>query len=74
LQDVRLKKREKEKKGKRGKAERIFEVRQGTTIFVTGHEGPWRSRLSHFLENRLIDGGEVVGLMHRPELTPREDS
>jgi hypothetical protein len=33
-------------------------------IPVTGRSGPWScvtSRLPHFLDNRLTDGGEVVG-------------
>jgi hypothetical protein len=36
---------------------------QGKAIPVTGREGPWgceTSRLPHFLDNRFIDGGEVV--------------
>jgi hypothetical protein len=41
---------------------------------------PWRSigceklRLTHFLDNRLTDGGEVVSLTRRPPFTTREDS
>jgi hypothetical protein len=30
------------------------------------------SRLSHFLENRLTDGGEVVSLTRRQPFTPRK--
>jgi hypothetical protein len=30
------------------------------------------SRLPHFLENQLTDGGEVVSLTHRPTFTPRK--
>jgi hypothetical protein len=30
------------------------------------------SRLPHFLDNRLTDGGEVVSLMRRPPLTPKK--
>jgi hypothetical protein len=30
------------------------------------------SRLPHFLDDRLIDGGEVVSLTRRPPFTPRE--
>jgi hypothetical protein len=44
---------------------------------VTGREGPWRcemSRLSHFLDNRLTDNGEVVSLTLRPPFTPKENS
>jgi hypothetical protein len=42
-------------------------------IPVTGHGGPYdceMSRLPHFLDNRLTDGGEVVGLKRRPPFTP----
>jgi hypothetical protein len=49
-------------KGKKGKA-----------IPVTGREGPQgceTSRLPHFLDNRLTDGGEVVSYTRRPPFTP----
>jgi hypothetical protein len=42
-------------------------------ISVTGHGGPdgcESSRLPHLLDNRLTDGGEVVGLTRRPPFTP----
>jgi hypothetical protein len=42
---------------------------------VTGRGGPQgyeTSRIPHFLDNRLIDGGEVVSLTHRPPFTPRK--
>jgi hypothetical protein len=32
------------------------------------------SRLPHFLDIQLTDGGEVVSLMHQPPFTPQEDS
>jgi hypothetical protein len=32
------------------------------------------SRLPHFLDNRLTDGGEVVSLTRRPPFTPQEYS
>jgi hypothetical protein len=41
---------------------------KGKTFPVTGRGDPLgceTSRLSHFLDNRLTDGGEVVGLTHR---------
>jgi hypothetical protein len=31
------------------------------------------SRLPHFLDIRLTDGGEVVSLMRQPPFTPQED-
>jgi hypothetical protein len=47
-------------------------VKKGRTISITGRE---TSRLPHFLDNRLTDGGEVVSLTHRPAaLYPQEDS
>jgi hypothetical protein len=42
-------------------------------VHVTGHGDPQScetSRLSHFLGNRLTDGGEVVSLTHRQPFTP----
>jgi hypothetical protein len=45
-------------------------------IPVTGRGGPYvceTSRLPHFLDNRLIDGGEVVSLKRRPLFTPQEN-
>jgi hypothetical protein len=42
-------------------------------IPVTGRGGPWgseTSRLPHFLDNRLTDGGEVVSPTRRPPFTP----
>jgi hypothetical protein len=38
-------------------------------ILVTGRE---TSRLPHFLDNRLTDGGEAVGLTHRQPFTLRK--
>jgi hypothetical protein len=38
---------------------------------VTGRE---TSRLPHFLDNRLTDGGEVVSFTRPPPFTPQEDS
>jgi hypothetical protein len=32
------------------------------------------SRIPHFLDNRLTDGGEIVSLTRRPNLYPIEDS
>jgi hypothetical protein len=46
-------------------------------IPVTGREGPYgyeTSKLPHFLDNRLIDGGKVVSLTRRPHLYPQEYS
>jgi hypothetical protein len=44
-------------------------------ISVTGRAGPYgceMSRLPHFLDNRLTDGGKVVSLTRRPPITPRK--
>jgi hypothetical protein len=54
--------------------------RDGATRYVkatpvTDHEDPYgcgRSRIPHFLDNRLTDGGEVVSLTRRPSFTPRK--
>jgi hypothetical protein len=49
--------------------------KNGKAIPVTGREGPYScetSRLSHFLDNQLTDGGEVVSLTCRPPFTPRK--
>jgi hypothetical protein len=46
-----------------------------TAIPVTGTGGQFgceTSRLPHFLDNRLTDGGEVVSLTRRPPFTPRK--
>jgi hypothetical protein len=43
---------------------------------VTGREGPQgceTSRLPHFIDNRLTDGGEIVSLTRRPPFTPQKD-
>jgi hypothetical protein len=48
---------------------------KGKAIHLTGREGPWgceTSRLPHFLENRLTDGGKFVILQRRPPFTPRK--
>jgi hypothetical protein len=44
---------------------------------VIGREGPQgceTSKLPHFLDNRLTDGGEVVSLTRRQPFTHQEDS
>jgi hypothetical protein len=50
---------------------------EGKAIPVAGHWIPYGCEtlmLLHFLDNRLTDGGEVVGLRHRPPFTLQEDS
>jgi hypothetical protein len=50
---------------------------KGKVIPVTGREDLWgceTSRLPHFLDNQLKDGGEVVSLTRRLPFTPQEDS
>jgi hypothetical protein len=45
------------------------------SISVRGHGGPQgceTSRMPHFLDNRLRDGGEVVNLTRRLPFTPRK--
>jgi hypothetical protein len=47
------------------------------SIPVTGRGGPQgceTSRLPHFPDSRLTDGGEVVSLARRPPFTPQEVS
>jgi hypothetical protein len=51
-----------------------YSLQQGKAIPVTGREGPEgceTSRLPHFLDNQLTDGGEVVSLTRRPPFIPR---
>jgi hypothetical protein len=53
----------------------ICSVKKGEIIPVTGHGDPWgceTTRLPQFLDNRLTDGGEVVGLERQPPFTPRK--
>jgi hypothetical protein len=49
-------------------------VKKRKAIPVTGSGGPYdceTSRLSHFLDNGLTDGSEVVSLTRRSPFTPR---
>jgi hypothetical protein len=42
---------------------------------VTGRRGLYGCemlRLAHYLDNQLIDGGEVVSLKYRPRSTPQK--
>jgi hypothetical protein len=51
--------------------------KKSKAIPVTGPEGPSRyerSRLPHYLDNRLTDGGKVVSLTRRPPFIPRKNS
>jgi hypothetical protein len=52
-----------------------LEAVKGKAIPVTVRGGPQgfeMSRLSHFLDNRLTDGGKAVSLTCRPPFTPRK--
>jgi hypothetical protein len=47
----------------------------GKATRITGRGCSWgceTSRLPHFLDNRLTDGGEVVSLMLRPPIPSRK--
>jgi hypothetical protein len=47
---------------------------KGKDIPVTGRGGPWgceRSRLPHYLDKWLTDGGKVVSPTRPPHFTPR---
>jgi hypothetical protein len=48
-------------------------LKKSKAIPVTGRRVPYgcaTSRLSHFLDRLLTDGGEVVSLTNRPPFTP----
>jgi hypothetical protein len=48
---------------------------KGKAIPVTDRGGPWdceKSKLPHFKDNPLTDGGEVINLTRRPPFTPRK--
>jgi hypothetical protein len=50
---------------------------KGKAILVTcrwGTKACETSKLPHFLDNRLTDGGKVVSHTRRPPFTPQEDS
>jgi hypothetical protein len=52
-------------------------VRLSKAIPVTDRGGLYgceRSRLPHFLDNRLTDGGEDVSFTRRPPFSPQKDS
>jgi hypothetical protein len=53
-------------------------IKKGKAIAVTGRGSPYgceTSRLPHFLDSWLTDGGKVVSLTRRPAaLCPQEDS
>jgi hypothetical protein len=53
----------------------LLELRQHKALPVTGREGSYgceTSRLPHFLDNRLTDGGEVVSPTRQLPFTPRK--
>jgi hypothetical protein len=50
---------------------------KGKALPVRGRGGPLGCEtlmVPHHLDNRLTDGGKVVGLTRRPPFTPQEDS
>jgi hypothetical protein len=52
-----------------------WKVKKAKAILVPERERPYgceTSRLPHFLDNRLTDGGEVVSLTRRPPFTLRK--
>jgi hypothetical protein len=52
-----------------------YRYKKGKATPVTDREGPWgceMSRLQHFLDNWLTDGGKLVSLMHQPPFTPQK--
>jgi hypothetical protein len=52
----------------------VWEGKKCKDIPVTGRGGPYgceRSRLPHYLDKRLTDGGKVVSPTCRPPFTPR---
>jgi hypothetical protein len=52
-------------------------VKKSKAIPVTGRGGSYgseTSRLPHYLDNRLTDGGKVVSLTRRLPYTTQEDS
>jgi hypothetical protein len=54
----------------------VSQFRKVKVKAIAGREGPWgceTSRLPHFLDSRLVDGGKVVSLTRRPLFTPQED-
>jgi hypothetical protein len=55
----------------------ILAESKGDAISVTGRGGAYAcetSRLPHFLDSQLTDGGEVVSLTRQPLFTRQEDS
>jgi hypothetical protein len=57
--------------------ESVRELITGKAVPLTGREGPWcceTSRFSHFLDNRLTNGGEVVSLTRREVITEGENN
>jgi hypothetical protein len=53
----------------------LLKIIKGKAIPVRGHGSPQvceTSRLPHFLESRLADGGKIVSLMRRRPFAPRK--
>jgi hypothetical protein len=56
---------------------RSVNQRTAVSISVIGRGDPQiseTSRIPHFLDNLLLDGGETVSLTRRPLFTPQKDS
>jgi hypothetical protein len=61
-------------KEKRRESGRSVKGKKGKAIRVTGRGDPYiceTSRLPHFLDNQLTEGGEVVSLKRRQRFNPR---
>jgi hypothetical protein len=56
---------------------KITDLKEYKSLPVTDFEDAkdsQTSRLPRFLDTRLIDGDEIISVMHQPSLYPQEDS